>query len=389
MPPLSLYVHFPWCITKCPYCDFNSHQIKHEFFTNNAVQTGLEDAYVDALISQLKDHKHLAHSKIKSIFIGGGTPSLISIDALDKLFNAIHKELNLESNAEITIEVNPSSFERNKFIDYKKLGINRLSIGAQTFNDAHLKILGRVHDGKQAILAIEQAHKVGYENFNVDLMFNLPTQSRQELVADLKTLLSLSPQHISYYELTLEPNSAFYKNPPKNLPNEDEAFDNMICAYEILEKAGFQKYEISAFSKKDKWLPSIHNFNYWQFGDYLGIGAGAASKISFETQKDFSCTRLMMQKSPNSYIREVQDKNYKFKDVKREDLIFEFLLNALRLEAGFSSDLFTARTKLPAIELMQALHKFIDKGWIIYENGNFSLSAQAYFFRNEILQDFV
>ena len=289
LPPLSLYIHYPWCAQKCPYCDFNSHKSPNEL---------PEQVYIDALIRDLEQEiPHVWGRTVQSIFIGGGTPSLFSAEAYERLFSALRALIPLSPHAEITLEANPGTFEAQRFADYLDLGINRLSIGIQSFNDQSLAALGRIHDSKQAIKAVETAHKVGFENFNLDLMFGLPHQTEKTAKNDVATAIALEPSHISYYQLTLEPNTLFYQQPPQ-LPDEDPIIDWQIANQNRLANAGYHQYEVSAYAKNNKRCQ--HNINYWQFGDYLGIGAGAHGKISDAAKQ--SITRRSKQKQPQAYI---------------------------------------------------------------------------------------
>ena len=270
MNALGLYIHIPWCIKKCPYCDFNSHTLKSET---------PEQQYIAALLNDLRQDLDLlsAPSILSSIFIGGGTPSLFSALAFDQLLTGISKLIPLQKNLEITLEANPGTFESNKFTDYRKIGINRLSIGIQSFNNQHLKALGRIHSAEEALTAIEIAHKAGFDNLNLDLMFGLPEQTTQEMVNDVQTAINQNPSHISFYQLTLEPNTYFHKHPPA-IPEDEQIFSGQIQCQQLLADAGYMQYEISAYAKNNAFCQ--HNLNYWKFGDYLGIGAGAHGKIS-------------------------------------------------------------------------------------------------------------
>lgn len=344
LPPLSLYIHVPWCIRKCPYCDFNSHQ---------SPDTLPEQAYIDALIQDLEQEiPHVWGRTIQSIFIGGGTPSLFSAEAYDRLFSAIRSLLPLSPHAEITLEANPGTVETQRFSDYLSLGINRLSIGVQSFNDQSLTALGRIHDSKQAIKAIEMAHKVGFENFNLDLMFGLPHQTEKAAINDVATAIALEPSHISYYQLTLEPNTLFYQQPP-TLPDEDPIIDWQIANQQRLADAGYQQYEVSAYAKDNKQCQ--HNLNYWQFGDYIGIGAGAHGKISDAFKQ--SIIRRSKQKQPQTYIETAHSPAViqTEETIAQSDIGFEFMLNALRLTDGFPTPLFYQHAGLPISHIDKAL----------------------------------
>ncbi len=344
LPPLSLYIHVPWCVRKCPYCDFNSHKSPDEL---------PEMAYIDALIRDLEQEMPLVWGRtVQSIFIGGGTPSLFSAEAYERLFSSIRALIPLSSHAEITLEANPGTFEAQRFADYRALGINRLSIGVQSFNDQSLAALGRIHDSKQAIKAIETAHKVGFDNFNLDLMFGLPQQTEKTARHDVAMAISLEPSHISYYQLTLEPNTLFYKNPP-TLPDEDPIIDWQISNQQLLAKAGYQQYEVSAYARSKNRCQ--HNLNYWQFGDYLGIGAGAHGKITDASKQ--SITRRSKQKQPQSFMDTAGLPSVILTEevISKADVGFEFMLNALRLTDGFPTPLFYQHAGLPISHIDKAL----------------------------------
>jgi len=346
LPPLSLYIHIPWCVRKCPYCDFNSHKSPDKL---------PEQAYINALIQDLEQEvPHVWGRTIQSIFIGGGTPSLFSAEAYDRLFSAIRALLPLSSQVEITLEANPGTFEIQRFADYRDLGINRLSIGIQSFNDSSLSALGRIHDSKQAITAAEAAHKVGFDNFNLDLMFGLPQQTEKSAHNDVATAIALEPSHISYYQLTLEPNTLFYQQTPQ-LPDEDPIIDWQIANQQRLTQAGYQQYEVSAYAKNKQRCQ--HNLNYWQFGDYIGIGAGAHGKISDASKQ--SILRRSKQKQPQAYMDTAGTRAVILKEetISKHDVGFEFMLNALRLTDGFPTPLFYQHTGLPISHIDQALQQ--------------------------------
>jgi putative oxygen-independent coproporphyrinogen III oxidase len=354
LPPLSLYIHIPWCVRKCPYCDFNSHKSPDDL---------PEQAYIDALIRDLEQEiPHVWGRTVQSIFIGGGTPSLFSAEALDRLFSAIRALIPLSPHAEITLEANPGTFEAQRFADYLDLGINRLSIGVQSFNDQSLTTLGRIHDSKQAIKAIETAHKVGFYNFNLDLMFGLPHQTEKTAIHDVTTAIALEPSHISYYQLTLEPNTLFYQQPP-NLPDEDAIIDWQIANQKRLAAAGYNQYEVSAYAKNNQQCQ--HNLNYWKFGDYLGIGAGAHGKISDAARQ--SITRRSKQKQPQAYIDKAGTNAVILNEenIARDDIGFEFMLNALRLTDGFPTPLFYQHTGIPISHIDKALQQAEQQGLLM------------------------
>jgi len=332
LPPLSLYVHFPWCVRKCPYCDFNSHQASGEL---------PEDAYLDAVRADLESALPLIWGrKIFTVFIGGGTPSLMSARGLDRLMSDIRALLPLDGAAEITMEANPGTFEAEKFRSYRTSGINRLSIGIQSFNGRHLQALGRIHDGDQARRAIEIAQN-SFDNFNLDLMYALPAQTLAEAEADLATALSFAPPHLSMYHLTMEPNTEFAKYPPL-LPDDDESAGMQDMIAERTAAAGFRHYEVSAYARPGR--EARHNLNYWQFGDYLGVGAGAHSKLSFPHR----VIRQARYKMPATYMQQAMAGNavHQENEVSRGELGFEFMLNAMRLNGGVEPRMFAERTGL-------------------------------------------
>lgn len=344
LPPLSLYVHLPWCIKKCPYCDFNSHE-----WRDNA-QGMPEQRYIDALLADLEASLPLIWGRpVHSIFIGGGTPSLFEPASIDRLISGIRARLPLEAEAEITMEANPGTFEKDRFKAFRAAGVTRLSIGVQSFNDAHLKALGRVHNSDQAMAAVAEAQSA-FETFNLDVMYALPGQSLADLTQDIQTALSFKPPHISIYHLTIEPNTMFAKHPPV-LPEDDDAYAMMDLITDMTGAAGLQRYEVSAYAKPGHrcW----HNLNYWQFGDYLGIGAGAHSKLSFAHR----VMRYVRYREPQLYlVQALQGAPVtQYAEVAREELPFEYMLNALRLKEGFSLADYMARTGLAMTSIQQGL----------------------------------
>jgi len=346
LPPLSLYIHVPWCVRKCPYCDFNSHKSPQEI---------PEKAYVDALLRDLEQEVPLIWGRtVQTIFIGGGTPSLFSAEAYDRLFSGLRALLPLHHDAEITLEANPGTLEAGRFKEYRALGINRLSIGIQSFNDEALTKLGRIHNSKQAIKAVEAAHAADYDNFNLDLMFGLPGQDENKAAADVETAIALQPAHISYYQLTIEPNTLFYAQPP-TLPDDDPIYDWQLQNQTRLAKAGYMQYETSAYAKQGRQCR--HNVNYWQFGDYIGIGAGAHGKISSAAPQQIA--RRVKQKQPQAFIDTAAKDTCLLEQslVAEDEVGFEFMLNAMRLLDGVATPLFQQHTGVPISTIRDAMQR--------------------------------
>lgn len=357
LPPLSLYVHLPWCLKKCPYCDFNSHE-----WTNASGELP-EQRYLDAICADVENALPLIWGRsVHSIFIGGGTPSLFSPQAIDRLLSDLRARLNLEADCEITLEANPGTFEKDRFKAFRSAGVTRLSVGVQSFNNDHLKALGRVHNRDQAIAAVQEAAQA-FDTFNLDLMYALPGQTLAQLNDDLDMALSLSPPHLSIYHLTIEPNTVFAKYPPV-VPEDDDAYAMLDHITERTAAVGLHRYEVSAYAKDNHrcW----HNLNYWQFGDYLGVGAGAHSKLSFAHR----VIRQVRNRDPRLYMEHALDATRADKavaqstEVARTELPFEFMLNALRLRHGFSLADFTDRTGLPVTAIQSALAEAEEKGLI-------------------------
>ena len=375
LPPLSLYVHLPWCLKKCPYCDFNSHEWRGE----GGLDELPEQHYLNALIADLDASLPLIWGRaVHSVFIGGGTPSLFSPAAIDRLLGDLRARLNLDANCEITLEANPGTFEKDRFRAFRSAGVTRLSVGVQSFNDAHLKALGRVHDRAQALAAIEEAAQA-FDTFNLDLMYALPGQTPQQLEEDLSTALALAPPHLSIYHLTIEPNTAFARFPPA-IPEDDAAYAMLDRIIERTAAEGLQRYEVSAFARKGHrcW----HNLNYWQFGDYLGIGAGAHSKLSFAhrvvRQVRFREPRLYMDNAAagNAIAQEAE--------VSRADLPFEFMLNALRLKDSFALQDFAERTGLAVTAIQSALQTAENKGLIERDLTHVRPTARGFDFLSDL-----
>ena len=370
LPPLSLYVHLPWCLKKCPYCDFNSHELPGEL---------PEQRYLDALMADLEATLPLVWGRtVHSIFIGGGTPSLFSPKGIDRLLADIRARLRLAADCEITLEANPGTFEKDRFRAFRGAGVTRLSIGVQSFDDAHLRALGRVHNRAQAIAAVEEAAQA-FDTFNLDIMYALPGQSLANLEADMRQALSLQPPHISIYHLTIEPNTYFAKFPPV-IPEDDLAYAMLDTITEITEEAGLARYEISAYAKPGHRC--VHNLNYWQFGDYLGIGAGAHGKLSF-AHRVVRQTRI---RDPKLYMEKALagDAVAQEIEVARADLPFEFMLNALRLKGGFKLQDFADRTGLPLTAIERSLDEAERKGLIERDLASVKPTVRGLDFLNDL-----
>ncbi|CAA0092318.1 radical SAM family heme chaperone HemW [Zhongshania aliphaticivorans] len=373
--PLSLYVHIPWCVRKCPYCDFNSHEQKSEL---------PEQAYIEAMLEDLdQDLGFIQNRELQSIFIGGGTPSLFSPSAYQTLFAELRKRLKFADDIEITLEANPGTVEQARFNAYRQVGINRLSIGVQSFDPAQLKKLGRIHNSDDALRAIACAQNAGFDNFNVDLMHGLNDQTKEDALRDLEIAIDAGAPHISWYQLTIEPNTEFFKRPP-TLPIETEMHRIQSAGFETLSAANFSRYEVSAFAKPNH--QSRHNLNYWQFGDYLAIGAGAHGKI---TQAQGDVIRYQKTRKPEDYLSRAPSRTSKTETIAQADLPLEFMMNALRLQQGFSAALFTARTALPWSTIANKLERFIADGLIQYQDNNYSPTARGYDMLDSVLAEFL
>lgn len=371
LPPLALYIHYPWCVKKCPYCDFNSHE------------GSIHNGYIKALLKDLDDDlKFIQNRKIHSIFIGGGTPSLMSIEDAYELFDGLNERLSISKNIEITLEANPGTFEVEKFSEFRKVGINRLSVGVQSFKDNQLKFLGRIHSGGDALRAISEAKKVGFDNLNIDLMYGLKDQTIDMCLEDVMQAIELKPSHISFYQLTLEPNTLFAKYPPK-LPIDEKIWDMGEQGAELLNQNGFRQYEVSAYSER----PSEHNINYWKFGDYIGIGAGAHGKITdVESQQIF---RTLKPKSPKEYLSKMQTGADIPTKKEVDNVAFEFMLNSLRLKDGFSSSLFESRTGLLIKSLSSELGRAENLGLLENKNNWIKPTSKGFNFLNELQEIFL
>ncbi len=356
LPPLSLYVHLPWCLKKCPYCDFNSHEFRGE---GGEPAPAPEARYIAALMADLEASLPLVWGRsVHSIFIGGGTPSLFSPESIDQLISGLRARLRLEAECEITLEANPGTFEKDRFRAFRQAGVTRLSVGVQSFNDQHLKALGRVHDRAQALAAVEEARSA-FDTFNLDLMYALPGQSLDEFSQDLDTALALAPPHLSVYHLTIEPNTYFAKYPPV-VPEDDTAYAMLDLITERTAARGMQRYEVSAYAQPGHGC--FHNTNYWQFGDYLGIGAGAHGKLSFAHR----VVRQVRVREPRLYMDKALagEAIAQETEVKRSELPFEYMLNALRLREGFALQDFCDRTGLPLSAIAAGLDEAERKGLI-------------------------
>lgn len=374
-PTLSLYVHFPWCVKKCPYCDFNSHSA-----SSSLDQEGYIHALLDDLDLELSTYP--CKRPLQSIFLGGGTPSLFTPASMGTLLNAIRRRFSLSGQCEITMEANPGTTEYHDFSLYLGTGINRLSLGVQSFDDLFLQALGRIHNAAHATEAFGKARDAGFSNINIDLMFGLPDQSCDQALSDLEQAISLDPEHISLYQLTLEPNTVFYRYPPR-LPDDDTIIDMQTALQSRLDNAGYQQYEISAYSKPGQL--SRHNLGYWEFGDYLGIGAGAHGKLSGydsiirRSRKKHPATFQQLAGTPSAVASSLS--------VAGRELVFEFLMNALRLRGGFSFELFQQRTGAQPDIMLELLDDSISKGLIVTADNRVRCSERGYLFLDAILTD--
>ncbi len=388
LPPLSLYIHIPWCVKKCPYCDFNSHEARNSLPIKG--QGGgekplfPEEQYINALTRDLEMAlPQIWGRKVYTVFFGGGTPSLLSGAGVAEILRQVRMLLPLSGDAEITLEANPGTVEADKFAAFRDAGVNRLSMGIQSFNDEHLNALGRIHSADEAksAIAIAQRH---FDNINLDLMYALPGQTLDQALQDVKTALTFKPQHLSAYHLTLEPNTLFYRNPP-SLPDDDASFDMQQSIELLLAENGYQHYETSAFAQA--YHRSRHNLNYWKFGDYLGIGAGAHSKISFPDK----IVRQARYKQPQAYMQQVesgapvQTEN----EISREELSFEFMMNALRLNEGFEPALFNERTSLSLINIQPELLAAERRGLLHRDISRIAPTEQGQRFLNDLLEMFI
>ncbi len=375
LPPLAAYVHIPWCVRKCPYCDFNSHAAGPQL---------PEDEYVAALLADLdEDFDQVQGRRLGSIFFGGGTPSLFSAQALGRILEGLEQRVGFADDIEITLEANPGTFEQAKFRDYRRLGINRLSIGVQSFQPAKLKALGRIHDGDEAIRAADMARAAGFDNFNLDLMHGLPGQSLDDALSDLRTAIAQQPTHLSWYQLTVEPNTEFWNRPPQ-LPEDDTLWDIQEAGQALLAEHGYAQYETSAYAQPGR--QARHNLNYWTFGDFLGLGAGAHGKIS---RGDGRILRNWKTRLPKDYLDPAKRFRAGKKQLQAEELPFEFLMNVLRLTDGVPALLFTQRTGLPLERLAEARREAEARGLLVADPQRLVATPKGQLFLNDLLQLFL
>lgn len=375
LPPLSLYIHIPWCVRKCPYCDFNSH---------TASPVLPEQEYVDALLADLDQDLHAVYGReLTSIFFGGGTPSLFSAEALGRLLEGVEQRIPFADDIEITLEANPGTFEQEKFVAYRKLGINRLSIGIQSFQQEKLKALGRIHNGDEAVRAAGMARQAGFDNFNLDLMHGLPDQSLDDALSDLRQAIELNPTHISWYQLTLEPNTVFWNQPPV-LPEDDTLWDIQEAGQALLAEHGYAQYEVSAYAQAGR--PARHNLNYWSFGDFIGIGAGAHGKLS---HPDGRIVRTWKTRLPKDYLNPAKNFQAGEKSLSNDELPFDFLMNALRLTDGVESRLYPERTGLSLDSLAEARADAEQSGLLQVEPSRLAATERGQLFLNDLLQKFL
>ncbi|GAB6264168.1 radical SAM family heme chaperone HemW [Photobacterium sp. R1] len=378
-PPLSLYVHIPWCVQKCPYCDFNSHALKNDIPELDYIDALLEDLDTDLARYQLTDNSRSLHS----IFIGGGTPSLISAPEIGRLLAGIQARIPFSDQIEITMEANPGTVEAGRFQAYREAGVNRISIGVQSFQDDKLKRLGRIHGCEEAIRAAGLAQEAGLNSFNLDLMHGLPDQSVADALSDLKQAIALDPPHLSWYQLTIEPNTLFYSKPP-TLPDDDDLWNIFEQGHALLAAAGYEQYEISGYSKPGKQCQ--HNLNYWRFGDYLGIGCGAHGKISFA---DGTITRTVKVKHPRGYLNPQKpylDQETQVADTERP---FEFFMNRFRLLEACPKQDYVARTGLPLDSILTPIEWALGKEYLLDQGDSWQITEQGKLFLNDLLAAFV
>lgn len=375
LPPLSIYVHIPWCVRKCPYCDFNSHAAEKDDIPEADFLARIEqDIVQDAPLAQGR--------KIHSIFFGGGTPSLLSAAGISQIIKLLASHIGIQANAEITLEANPGTFEAEKFAGFLAGGVNRLSIGVQSFADEFLQTLGRIHSGANAIAAIEQAKAVGFKNFNIDLMHGLPKQSEQQALADLKQAVALGPTHISWYQLTIEQNTEFYRSPPV-LPEDDTLWDIQQAGQLFLAEQGFEQYEVSAYAKDKKY--SQHNLNYWRYGDYLGIGPGAHGKVTTHTASGIEICRIRKTRLPKDYLNTERPLVRLEESIELVDRPFDYFINLLRLREPVHLGHFQALTGLAVSDIEQPLQQIEKQGWIKRNGDQFHTTESGFLYLNDLL----
>ncbi|MDD9890752.1 MAG: radical SAM family heme chaperone HemW [Gammaproteobacteria bacterium] len=381
-PPLSLYIHIPWCIRKCPYCDFNSHESGSPLPELEYINALLDDFNHE--VARLENNDR----ELVSIFIGGGTPSLFDGKSYSRLLKDIESKLPFSEQIEITLEANPGTAEAARFDSYREAGINRLSIGAQSFDDECLKRLGRIHDAAEALRAIEIAKLAGFKNFNIDLMHGLPGQSSEQALKDIQKAIDCEPSHLSWYQLTIEPNTVFYSRPP-TLPEECVLEDIQDNGQALLENHGYQQYEVSAYSKAGN--ASSHNLNYWSFGDYIGIGAGAHGKLTLIEESKLIRTHKM--KQPNQYLNAINGRDAEIQEIAKQEMAIEFMMNSLRLRAGFSRAQFESRTGLGFDEIVKRVESLVERELIQMKNVErdifISATPRGYRFLNSVIEEFL
>ncbi|BBB24834.1 radical SAM family heme chaperone HemW [Amphritea japonica] len=375
LPPLSLYIHIPWCVRKCPYCDFNSHAVTGEI---------PQQRYIDALLRDFEaELPGIQGRQIETIFIGGGTPSLFDAKGIKQILRGIADLAPLSASAEITMEANPGTFEQERFAGFREAGVNRLSIGVQSFDSARLQQLGRIHNRHDALHAAGKAREIGFDNFNLDLMHGLPDQTPETALSDLQQAIDLQPSHLSWYQLTIEPNTEFFSRPP-TLPEDETLWDIQEQGQALLAENGYQQYEISAYSQPGK--RSQHNLNYWQFGDYLGIGAGAHQKVTWPALNQI--TRRWKQRQPKAYMDALKPISGE-QDISQQELPFEFMMNALRLTEGVNSDLFSQRTGLSLSSIAKLLDDNRQAGLLVNDPRVLAPSPRGRLFLNDLLEQFL
>jgi oxygen-independent coproporphyrinogen-3 oxidase len=377
-PPLSIYIHIPWCVRKCPYCDFNSHEVRGNI---------PEQDYVDALVADLEQDLPLVWGRtVESVFIGGGTPSLFSPDAIERLLDEVRARVSLKPGAEITLEANPGTVDYTRFTGFREAGINRLSLGIQSFDPVMLERIGRIHDGQEAHAAIDAARSAGFDNLNLDLMFGLPGQDTSRALDDLYLAVDHSPEHLSWYELTIEPNTWFYRHPPQRA-DDDELWAMQQQGNELLQTAGFARYEISAWSQTGRQCR--HNRNYWEFGDYLGIGAGAHGKLTDAATQ--AVTRQSKIRHPRNYLElaGTEQQVDTTRALSANDVVFEYAMNALRLDGGFTATTFCAATGLPYSRIEAAVTTAVKQGLLALNDDCIHTTPRGQRYLDELLQAWV